>query len=106
TRQTRPSSRRWTRRWSRPRASSAGWDRPMPSILSSAASGMQHNATVLDIVGHNIANVSTDGFKAVRALAEGAPDAAAGEGRKGVAQTTLDRMFTAAAARPGAPLHF
>jgi len=80
----------------------------MPSILGASASGLQHYSRQLDAIAHNIANVNTDGFKMVRSLAEGAPAITAeGEGRLGVAQTTLDRLFDVGQFRAtGDPLEF
>jgi flagellar basal body rod protein FlgG len=80
----------------------------MTTILSAAASGLQHYSRMLDVVGNNIANINTEGFKRVRALGEGTPALQEpGSGRLGVAQTTLDRLFDTAAARATeAPLHF
>jgi flagellar basal body rod protein FlgG len=45
----------------------------MTTILSAAASGLQHYSRMLDVVGNNIANINTEGFKRVRALGEGTP---------------------------------
>jgi flagellar basal-body rod protein FlgG len=79
----------------------------MVSILSTATSGMSHHARALDVVANNVANISTDGFKASRVLSEGTPEVAPADGgRKGVAQTTIDRDFNAASAIPGGPLQF
>ena len=79
----------------------------MPSILSTATSGMGHHARALDVIAHNVANINTEGFKASRVLSEGTPEAGASDGgRKGIAQSTIDRDFNAAAATPGNPLQF
>ncbi|MEZ4494956.1 MAG: flagellar hook-basal body complex protein [Dehalococcoidia bacterium] len=79
----------------------------MPSILSSSTSGMSHSASVIDVVGHNVANVNTGGFKASRVLSQGAPAADVEDGgRRGVATTTIDRDLRGASATPSLPLHF
>jgi flagellar basal body rod protein FlgG len=79
----------------------------MPSILSSATSGMSHSTSAIDVVGHNVANVNTNGFKVSRVLSQGAPVADAEDGgRKGVSSTTIDRDMRAASATPAAPLQF
>lgn len=73
----------------------------MPTILAAAASGLLRNQEVLDVVGHNLANVNTSAFKAFRALHQGLPiaDATPEDLRLGVAQATRDLQF-----RPGALL--
>lgn len=81
----------------------------MPTILGAAASGMSHNQQVLDVVGHNLANVNTAAFKKVRPMAEGKPDAAQtpSSTRLGVAQTTKDFIFQVGVQeRTDEPLHF
>ncbi|MCK9518586.1 MAG: flagellar hook-basal body protein [Dehalococcoidia bacterium] len=81
----------------------------MPTILSAAASGMMHNQSVLDVVGNNLANVNTAGFKRTRALHQGAPVPAIPPegGRLGVAETTTDRVFLGGAPQhTDDPLHF
>jgi len=81
----------------------------MVSILGSSASGLAHNQFVLDVVGNNIANVDTFGFKKFRAVAEGRPDAAATpeSSRLGVAESTNDLVFSPAAPQADDnPLHF
>ncbi len=81
----------------------------MPTILGAAASGMSHNQQVLDVVGHNLANVNTAAFKKVRPMAEGTPDATQtpSSTRLGVAQTTKDFMFQVGIQeRTDDPLHF
>ncbi len=81
----------------------------MTTILAAAASGMIHHSTAIDIVGNNLANVSTDGFKKSRALSEGAPDANASpdSGRLGVSQTSTDVIFkTGTTLATGDPMHF
>ncbi len=71
----------------------------MTTILGASSAGMVHNMNVLDTVGNNVANVNTFAFKKTRALAEGAPDAAAtpDTSRLGVSETTTDLVFTGAA---------
>jgi flagellar basal body rod protein FlgG len=81
----------------------------MPTILSAAASGMIHNQSVLDVVGNNLANVNTVGFKRTRALHEGSPTPAIPPegGRLGVAETTTDLVFMSGPAqRTDELLHF
>jgi flagellar basal body rod protein FlgG len=81
----------------------------MTTILGAAASGLVHNQNVLDVVGHNLANVNSTAFKKIRPLAEGAPDATASPdgGRLGVADTTRDPIFTVGAPQTtDNPLHF
>ncbi|MBI2764424.1 MAG: flagellar hook-basal body protein [Chloroflexi bacterium] len=81
----------------------------MTTILGAAASGMAYNQNVLDVVANNLANVNTAGFKAVRALAEGTPNAdyETGGGRLGVSGTTFDPIFRAGAPQDtGDRLHF
>jgi flagellar basal-body rod protein FlgG len=81
----------------------------MTTILAAAASGMVYGQNVLDVVGNNLANVNTFGFKKSRAVAEGRPDALATPDtmRMGVADTTQDLIFSAAAPQTtGDPLHF
>ncbi len=81
----------------------------MPSILGAAASGMAHNQNVLDVVGHNLANVNTAAFKKFRALHEGVVDPLQEPegGRLGVGQSTVDLLLDPASAQPtGDPLHF
>lgn len=81
----------------------------MPSILSAAASGMIHNQAIIDVVGNNVANVNTAGFKRARPLNQGAPEPALPlrGGRLGVAQATSDIMFARGALqRTDNPLHF
>lgn len=81
----------------------------MTTILGAAASGLQHNQAVLDVVGHNLANVNSPAFKKMRALAEGVPNASASPdgGRLGVAATTFDPIFSVGAPQPADnPLHF
>jgi flagellar basal body rod protein FlgG len=68
---------------------------------------MSHHARALDVVANNVANINTDGFKASRVMSEGTPEVAPADGgRKGIARTTIDRDFNAAAALPGDPLQF
>ena len=73
----------------------------MVTILGAAASGLAHNQAVMDVIGHNLANVNTQGYKKFRALAEGRPDAAAQPegGRLGVAETTRDLVFSQSASQ-------
>ena len=81
----------------------------MPSILSAAASGMIHHQAVIDVVGNNVANVNTFGFKRVRALNQGAPEPAVPfrGNRLGVAETTTDINFARGTLqRTDNPLHF
>lgn len=81
----------------------------MTTILASAASGMVYGQNVMDVVGNNLANVNTFGFKKSRTVAEGRPDALATADtmRMGVADTTQDMIFSAAAPQAtGEPLHF
>jgi flagellar basal body rod protein FlgG len=81
----------------------------MPTILGAAASGMTHNQDVLDIVGHNIANVNSYAYKKFRPLHEGlpTPQADPDAGRLGVAETTRDLVFSQAATQiTENPLHF
>jgi flagellar hook protein FlgE len=81
----------------------------MTTILGAAASGMVHHQAMLDTAANNLANVNTAGFKAVRALGEGTPDAAATpeDSRLGVATSTFDRLFHAGALQTSEdPLHF
>ena len=79
----------------------------MTSILSAAASGMQHQQTVLDIAANNLANVRSSGFQRSRVLAEGAPAAPGTPGRLGVSETTIDLLIAPGEAIPTAdPLHF
>ncbi len=68
---------------------------------------MSHNASTIDVVGHNVANINTNGFKISRVLSEGTPVANSPDGgRKGVAATTIDRDMRAGAAMPGEPMQF
>lgn len=81
----------------------------MPTILGAAASGMSHNQQVLDVVGHNLANVNSAAFKKVRPMAEGVPDPTQTptSTRLGVAQTTKDFIFQVGIQeRTEQPLHF
>ncbi len=81
----------------------------MVSILGSSASGLAHNQFVLDVVGNNIANVDTFGFKKFHVAAEGRPNAAATPetSRLGVAESTNDLILSAAAPQADDnPLHF
>ena len=68
----------------------------MVTILGAAASGLAHNQSVMDVIGHNLANVNSPGYKKYRALAEGRPDPAQQPegGRLGVAETTRDLIFS------------
>lgn len=81
----------------------------MTTILGSAASGIEHYARMMDAIGHNLSNVNTDGFKVVRAAAQGDPNVLI-EGvnrRMGVAETAMDRQFHTGSARPtNEPLNF
>jgi flagellar hook protein FlgE len=80
----------------------------MPTILGAAASGMAHNQNVLDVIGHNLANVNTAAFKKFRALHEGSidPRQEPEGGRLGVGQTTVDLLLDPAQVQPtGNPLH-
>lgn len=81
----------------------------MPNILGAAASGMSHNQDVLDVVGHNIANVNSYAYKKFRPLHEGLPTPQVDPdgGRLGVAETTRDLVFSQAATQiTENPLHF
>ncbi len=81
----------------------------MTTLLGAAASGLQHNQAMLEVIGHNLANVNSTAYKKVRALAEGAPDALASPdgGRLGVAETTRDQIFNVGAPQSTeALLHF
>lgn len=81
----------------------------MPNILGAAASGMVHNQDVLDVVGHNIANVNSYAYKKFRPLHEGipTPQVDPDAGRLGVAETTRDLVFSQAATQiTENPLHF
>ena len=81
----------------------------MVTILGAAASGLAHTQSVMDVIGHNLANVNTQGYKKFRALAEGRPDADARPegGRLGVAETTSDLIFNQSAPQPtDDALHF
>ncbi len=81
----------------------------MPNILGAAASGMVHNQDVLDVVGHNIANVNSYAYKKFRPLHEGIPTPQVDPdgGRLGVAETTRDLVFSQAATQiTENPLHF
>lgn len=81
----------------------------MVTILGAAASGMSHNQTKLDVIGHNIANVNSFAYKKFRAVHEGMPDPLAEPegGRLGVAETTTDLIFSQAATQVTEnPLHF
>jgi flagellar basal body rod protein FlgG len=81
----------------------------MTTILAAAASGLWFHQQALDIAANNIANASADGYKRVRALAEGVPNAAATEDdlRQGVGRATLDVVFARGNAEPtGDPLSF
>lgn len=71
----------------------------MVTILGAAASGLAHNQAVMDVIGHNLANVNTQGYKKFRALAQGKPDPAQQPegGRLGVAETTRDLIFNQSA---------
>ena len=64
----------------------------MTSILATAARALAHSEKIMDVVGHNLANVNTFGFKASRVLAEGAPapGVATGSARLDVAQSTSE----------------
>lgn len=78
----------------------------MNSILGAAAAGMQHHATMLDVVANNLANANTGGFLASRVVAEGAPNATGEGARSGVSQTTIDRVMAAGSFQPTQdPLH-
>ena len=81
----------------------------MTTILGAAASGIEHYARMMDTIGHNLANVNTDGFKVVRPASQGDPNVLI-EGinrRMGVAETALDRQFHTGSARPTSePLNF
>lgn len=80
----------------------------MPTILAAAASGLAYGQTVMDVVGNNLANVNTFGFKRSRVLPEGRPDAAAPEGgRMGVSDLSIDMAFDAGVPQQtGDPLNF
>lgn len=81
----------------------------MPTIFGAAASGMTHNQDVLDVVGHNIANVNSYAYKKFRPLHEGlpTPQVDPDAGRLGVAETTRDLVFSQAATQiTENPLHF
>jgi len=67
----------------------------MTTILAAAASGLAHYQQVVDVVADNVANVSTPGFKATRALAHGAPalPGTPESGPLGVRLTALERRF-------------
>lgn len=63
----------------------------------------------MDVIGHNVANINTQGYKKFRALAEGRPDAAAlpEGGRLGVAESTRDLVFNQSAPQAtDSALHF
>lgn len=78
----------------------------MTTIMGAAAAGMQHHATMLDVVANNLANANTDAFQASRVLSEGLPDATGESARRGVGQTTIDRLLAAGSFRPTQdPLH-
>lgn len=64
----------------------------MTSILATAARALAHSEKVMDVVGHNLANVNTFGFKASRVLSEGAPrpGVATGSARLDVAQASSE----------------
>lgn len=81
----------------------------MPTILGASASGMIHNQNVLDVVGHNIANVNSYAYKKFRPVHEGlpAPQVDPDGGRLGVAETTRDLVFSQGALElTENPLHF
>lgn len=81
----------------------------MTTALGAAASGMQHNQNVMDVIGNNVANVNSFAFKKSRTLAEGRPDASASPdtARLGVSDTTIDLIFNAAADQTtDSPLNF
>lgn len=81
----------------------------MVTILGAAASGMTQNQVKLDVIGHNIANVNSFGFKKFRALHEGMPNPLAEPegGRLGVAETSTDLIFSQASTQvTDNPLNF
>ena len=81
----------------------------MPTILGAAASGMTHNQTTLDVIGHNIANVNSYAYKKFRPLHEGLADPLQEPegGRLGIAESTQDLIFSQAATQiTENPLHF
>ena len=79
----------------------------MTSILAAAASGMQHNQTVLDVRGHNLANANSLGFQRFRVLAEGAPTAPGAPSRLGISETQIDLLVAPGELIPtGDPMHF
>jgi len=81
----------------------------MTTILGAAASGLAHSQQLVDVIGHNVANINTAAFKRIRALGEGAPSTAQepATSRMGVALTTLDLIPAAGAAvQDNVPLHF
>jgi flagellar basal body rod protein FlgG len=82
----------------------------MVSILGAAAGGLAYGQALIDIVGHNLANVNTFSFKRTRIVAEGSPKlpGEGGEGaHMGVSVLTEDRIFsTGFAQTTGDPLNF
>lgn len=77
--------------------------------LGAAVSGMAYHQTVLDIVGNNLANAGMNTFRRSRILSEGNPQRGVSpeQNRLGVAETTVDRVFTTGAALlSDSPLHF
>jgi flagellar hook protein FlgE len=81
----------------------------MTTALAAAASGMQYNQNVLDVIGNNVANVNSFAFKKSRVVAEGRPDATASPdtARMGVADSTVDLIFNSAADQTtDSPLNF
>ncbi|MCC7365621.1 MAG: flagellar hook-basal body complex protein [Dehalococcoidia bacterium] len=81
----------------------------MTTILGAAASGMIHNASVMDTISHNLSNANTSAFKKTLAGASGTPmaDVVEGAARLGVAQTTRRQLFDVGAPqRSEEPLHF
>ena len=81
----------------------------MTTILGASASGMVYHQSVLDIVGHNLANANAGGFRRSRIMSEGnpTPGGLPSANRLGVAETTADLVFsTGAALGSESPLHF
>lgn len=70
----------------------------MPSILGSSASGMARSQDMLDVVGHNLANVNSNAYKKFRLVYEGTPTPGVDPdaSRLGVAESTRDLVFSQA----------
>jgi flagellar basal body rod protein FlgG len=81
----------------------------MTTILGASASALAHYQTVMDTIGHNVANINSPAFRRTRTISEGAPttNTDPAQARLGVAQSTADLILSPGAAlRDDNPLHF